>query len=57
MKLVSHRGQLGTNKKENMFFLTLLCKMHYMAVVAFGTRIVKCARQTLVWLKITGTFW
>lgn len=45
------------HKQENVVFLTLLCKMHCMAVFALGTRIVKCVRQTFVWLKIAGNFW
>lgn len=56
MTLVSHHGQLGTNEKENMFFLILLCKMNCMALAAFWTRVVKCAWQTFIWLKIRGIF-
>lgn len=55
MILVSHHGQLGTSEEENVVFLTLLCKMHCMAVGGFVTGTGICVRQAFVWLQIAGT--
>lgn len=51
MELESHHGQLATSEEENVGFLTLLCKMHRVAV-GFVTGTGKCVRQVFVWLQI-----